>query len=405
MGAETDSSPGARQALHIEPNWQQVGVHSRRVTRPDFCAGVATEPERAVAVAAGAAGRQAQDYLAWRRSLLLVALVFLAVTAGISFVNFLIDLSQVGPEAESQGFNVKLFQLLAAIGWVAKVVLALSAWFALRRWAELGRSHRAVKLGWAVGFAVPFGLAMVPVASLFDLPAVSLQQMAQQQLMLQLMGLGMGIAYFIQLLPAILAVFVGVIRAALLVKRFWPEAAIPGWVASVAAPLLSLIALAAFVLIYQISGNLLLLFGFGCVCTNYLLYTRYGAQLARPLTHAELTGTLATIRSRGVVLVGVGGLCLVVSAFSVNILGTYLVGFEDPVMLGPLKLLEVLVDLIGRSLITALLFADLLLVLIQRSYRDSVAFRDGEYAAPFAERLEELEAAGVAELGQLGRFR
>src|SRR5687768_6857555 len=69
----------------LPPNWKQGHVHLLRATQPMFGEGVAVDAERQVL---GAVGREAQDYMAWRRSMLHVSVILLAVSALFAVINF-----------------------------------------------------------------------------------------------------------------------------------------------------------------------------------------------------------------------------------------------------------------------------------------------------------------------------
>ena len=396
-----EPTPNAANPLLITPNWKAVLLHAKRAFKPDFGAGVASPEERA---ALPAVGNQAQDYLAWRRSVLQIAFVMLALSAVFALVTFALDAAKQD-NTQNQPFDKELVNAMAFTAVLAKSFLAAMVFLAWKHWRDLPRAHRRVKLGWVVGLLVPFVIALVPVSELLKLGGRT-HELGREQLMgVQFLGLIIGLVSFLQLLPSVISVFVGALRAGLMTTRFLPESAIPGWVVGMAAPVLSLLILAIFVLLNQIAGNTLLLVGFSLVILNFLLYARFGPRLARSYRREDLEREFGQLRKQSGLLLGGGCVCILIALFSIEFLGMKVVGTGDAKLFSYLQFVEIIIELIGKSTITMLLFSDFLISAIRHARGTTATFQGSELAAALDLRLGELQGAGVNAIADLGRFR
>jgi hypothetical protein len=392
--AASDPAPGWRRFLQGFP------AHFRRATRADYTVGVATPAERSFLtdgerVPRPVVGTQAQDYLAWRRSSLTVAFVFLAVTAAVGTVRFLADAAGAEEnEACDSGFATFLDFLLQA----AKVVLCLACGLALAAWHDVRISYRRLRLGWAIGFAIPFLVALVPLRALLRMgePAGG-EEAVLQQGVAHVFGLLAAVIWFLKLMPAVLAVLAGAIRSAIAVKQFAPESAVPGWIAVVSAPLLCLLTLVVFVLLNQVGGNVLLVLGFGLLAVGILVPTLFARRLARPHTRAELNPVLSPILRRSLLLSAAGALFVTIALFTIDLLGMKLVAFRGGLM-NVFELMEMGLEIYGRALFTTVLFSDLIVALLRHSWREGQAFRTSELSGVLETKVRELEATGIGEL-------
>jgi hypothetical protein len=385
------------------PTWSTIRTagagHFRRAFRRDLSSGVADAEERAFLSTPSPSGRRAvtgtkaQDYLAWRRSMLWTTATLLAAASAAALVDFLVALAKTDDDVR-QFFDAGTFHFLQFLQLAAGIFLAVAAARGAARWDE----HRLVRWGWIVGFLVPFATALVPVSSLFRFEAPATAEAAAQQTQaLQAVGLVFGLLLFLGLVPSVLAVFLGAIRASLTLEQIVPESSLPGWVATVAAPVFGLVAIAVFVLFHQIGGSFILLAGVGLIVANYVLLARDGPRLARPQTAEEAMALLRPIWARSRVLLGLGSLAVVVALFTLDFFGFALVGFTDRSMMSPFKVLELGISVAGRSLFTMVLFCDLLLALLHHTWVES---RNAPPALsnPLDQRLAELADAGIGSL-------
>src|SRR5262249_58597047 len=105
-----------------------------------------------------------QDYAAWRRALLAIAAVALALTAllGIFTHQSVADGVEGGMV---QLLGESTLTLLDFVTWVlllANAAGAVLVAFAARAWSDLDRSRRLARRGWFVMFLAPLALAALP---------------------------------------------------------------------------------------------------------------------------------------------------------------------------------------------------------------------------------------------------
>lgn len=380
-------------------------MHAKRAFTPEFGTSLASDAERGFQPNIG---REAQDFMAWRRSMLLISSLCLAVMASLAVVNLIDALNQTDTADARAMFDVELANFLAILQAGAKVALAWFAWRALKLWHDLPRSHKSQKLGWVIGLLVPFVVALVPARWLLHMQGAD---EGQRALAVQMVGLSMGLTYFMMLMPSVLAIFVGAIRAALVVVKLLPESPIPGWVVAVFAPVLSLLLLAMFVVINQIGGSTLLLVGFLCVFANYALYIRNGARLARAYSRDEIAREFGTMRGQTTVLLGVGVVLIVVALLSTQVMGMKLVGGgvdehgQRTSMFSYVTFVELIIELIGKSTFTALLLVDLLIAAVLHARHAAVQAQASPLTAALDKRLAELAAAGVDSFREVANWK
>ena len=381
--------------------WSRLRLDFRRAVKPDWDAGVATDAERALLAAPRASGRtvvgrEAQDYLAWRRALLFVSSVFLGVFAVVATIVWIVETAK--NDLDPQQFEVAFYRTVTLIRLLGGVYLAWCSYRALAAWDDLVRSHRSMMRGWIVGLLVPFLLAVIPVSAYFRLPEIDPEQALQREMGLQLLGLIVGVKEYFMLFPAFLSIFVGALRSALLVKRFLPEAAAPGWIAVVSAPVFFLALLSLLALLAQIGASPLLIVGFLLVVVRFALYIRHGAALVRPTNRAGFVAALNAVNRTGTWILAAGALLILVGLFTTKLFGMHLYGFGDKAMESPFVLVKLAIEFIGRALFTAMLFSDLLVALLRHSWSEANAMRVGELSGLLEARLRHAEEAGIADL-------
>lgn len=387
----------------VDPAWRRAGRgflgDLRRATRASYETGVATPRERAFLadsnrVRRTVEGPQAQDYLSWRRSALTVAVVFLGITAVLATIDFVS--STTGDEQEQ---TPGLLTFMGFLMYVAKVLVFATCGAALLAWHALLTSHRRLRLGWWIGFGLPFVVALVPITSLIPSQEVPVGAEGLFDLQRTLVSLLGAVVWFLFLMPTVLAIFAGAVRAAVNVKQFAPEAALPGWIAVVASPMLCLLTLVVFVLVHQLGGNVLLAIGFLTLSLGILQWTFAGRRVVRPHSRQELHDVLTPIRRRSVVLSLAGIGVILVAGFAFDFLGEMrLFAWADGGLLSVWQLVQMGVELYGRALFTTVLFADLIVFVLRHAWNEDAAFRISELAAPLESKIRQLEAGGLAEV-------
>jgi hypothetical protein len=380
--------------------------HFSRAFRRDLGGGLADADEQAslaapVADRPAVTGTRAQDYLAWRRSMLWVTALLLGGSALFSLANFVINLAS-DDEGLGQVLDVGFLRFLDFLGLAAAIYLPIAAWRGCQRWDNLRLSHRRVRLGWLVGFLVPFVTALVPVKALLQFEAPTTLEVAQAQAQAsQGVGMFVGLMLFLKLVPSVLAIFIGAIRSALTLEQLVPESSLPGWVATVAAPIFAVVALAVFVLFHQIGGDWLLLIGFALIVANYLLIARDGPALIRPQSNAQSVEALRRIWGRSRILLSLGSLALLIALFTIDFFGgKKLFGFwSDGALMTPVDLFELVLALVGRSLFTLVLFCDLLLGVLHYARREAQNLPI-DLTVSLEQKVQEYGEIGIGDLAR-----
>jgi hypothetical protein len=376
-----------------------LGRHAKRAVRGDYESGLAWDHERAT-LAAGNRGpavpaRRTQDYLAWRRSLLSVACVLLLATAVVETVDLARTLSE---PAGTYGKHESTIQLLLVLGWAAPVLLFFATMRALQGWTSLGASHRRLRWGWIVGFLLPIAISFVPLSGLVDVSPEGADQPADENAKTIARGVVSvisGLMSFAAALPATLSIFVGAMRAGFAVKRYAPQAAAPGVASALGALLLVCLLVPLLVVLVQLTASGLVVAGSFLVLYGLLVYPRRVMTLARPLDGMGYREIVVPLRSRASWWT-LGGLLLVlIAGFTDDVFGYTLLGFGEKSVVGFWKMLEIVVEFAGRSIVTAVFLSDVLLVVVRRVWAAGVAAREASLDAALRERIAELDAAGL----------
>ncbi len=109
-------------------------LHLRRAFAWNVAVVPITNPEQASLASRGIASNTPRCYLAWRRSLLLIALIPLATSALLSTLD----------SSEELNYLNQLGWLLTGVDLLAEYVLPVSALTAALLWTRLGWSQRVV---------------------------------------------------------------------------------------------------------------------------------------------------------------------------------------------------------------------------------------------------------------------
>jgi hypothetical protein len=372
----------------------------RRAFRPPWGAGVATHDERALLStprpnARVVSGAEAQDYVAWRRSLTLVALAASAIVAAASLV---LTIVETATRQDANGLlNVGLIGFLDFVRWLGTAAFPTwMLWLAAKGWHDLRWSHRRLFWAWAVATATAFGLALVPVRWLLRFGADA--DPAAVDLALQGVGLVVGIQYLILLLPAVLALLVGVIRSSLAVKSYLPEAALPGWLAAAASPVLALLLLVLAAVFTQFTSNVLVTLGALAFVAKYLLPLRHVAAIARPHARSEVEQSLRPLRVQGRVLGAIGAVLLLVAVLTVRLFGQGFVGFGEGSLMNPFRVLLLVLDFGAKAVVVAVVFSDGIMAVLRHAWSEGDAFRASAVSPVYEAKLRQLDEAGIGTL-------
>lgn len=394
--------------------WRFAWLHARRAWAWDVGAVPLSARERARLAARGIEDETAARYLAWRRSLLLLAGVAgLFFAAGHALVA--LYFYNQAPEIWS-GLGV----MLQAVRYLALFALPAAALAAFACWARPRLSRRLVQGGWAVAFLAPVLISLVPPHRLFnldelsvarrlaiaeglgealDLP-VSLQAGAEDlhATLLHVFDLAGAVVYVVLLLPLVLSVVPGLLRACLRVKGLLPEAVLPGWTLLTVAPVYCFGGLLLLVVLNQVTGSAFVLLSVALFTAAPLLYVVWAPVFLRPVARAAAGRPFRLVRlAHGLLMVAAVVLLYAdLSRREVNYDGQLLrlVGlWGDDVLLGPGELSQFYVEYLGRSWFMTVLAADLVLGMQVLVWGGTKGFAHTAQAAEYDAVMGRLSAA------------
>jgi hypothetical protein len=377
---------GRRAALLREP-----GLVLRRAFTWDLSGATASPIELDRLVRRGVGQDTFQRYLVWRRSLLLAVVVPLAFSATLGTLNNLEDL----PYLTALGVAVTGLDLLALYA------LPVTALAAALLWSRPRLSYRVLLAGWAVGFALPILDSLLPLRWLFEVPTEYGEAVAKaERIALDVIA---AVLYYFALMPTVLSLIPGTLRACVRVKSLLPGSTLPGWLLVAAAPLYVLLLLVIFIAVNQVIGNLLLLAGVAILLSAPLVYLARAPLFVRPLATTAQRRALGRVQWVFLSCTLLGA-TLILAYLLTKTLGPYPdLGIDKPIhLLGldkyspikPWKLVRFLIEYLGRTFFITVVAADVLLRATLASWRHQQAFAKTAEAADHERRMQELGAVG-----------
>jgi hypothetical protein len=319
-------------------------VHLKRAFGWNLGAVVLSTAETATLTAAGHTDPVARRYLAWRRSLLAVAIV----PTLAAFALAVVDTAESGfGEHTPAGVALEITWLLTALG------LPLACLIGVKRWTRPRTSATILLLTWVAAFVIPFAYALLPVNLLYHVHPVEYQPPAKtmpadsdedeedaappltQEQQAKIVALEeMAIEFvmsgggYLLLLPAVLSLIPGAVNGCLRVKALLPAAQLPGWLLVCAAPAFLLFWLVILVIANHAAQSAQLVFGVILWAGSPIVYSLRG----RVFVQSQVTPADAAKIGRGKKLVGLCGLAgialLVTFVVSAKVAGLRVVGFD-----------------------------------------------------------------------------
>ncbi len=354
---------------------------------------VPVEPdEEAKLIANGVDDEDARRYIAWRRSVLLVVTYPTLLFALLATWSFL-QADKSGLTGLGTGLELVRIAMLFA--------LPATAWLAAKCWDNHRRSRTILLKGWLVAFMGPLALALVPYTWRIDLRAAN-PQMDASQLESSSAGLGLGaaLAVFVMLLPTVLSLIPGVMRACLRIKTLIPESILPGFFLIAATPFYMLLALVIFTAVNQFAGHLLLIVAVGCILGGPVLYMLNSRTFIRPLRTPEEVAKIGAVQKMVSIIILVGLGVLIFYLFTVPMAGTggrTILGANAATSLvrpWNANVIQFPIEYVVRSLFTMALVADLIMLMNLALWRQSQAFHAAPEAAQYDRLMTEIEEAG-----------
>lgn len=344
-------------------------------------------------------------FLTWRRSVLVLVLLFTVLTAAIDTATALVG----GPrlsftlliklEPEAGPVQQTSFGDIADLVWLLSFyALPASALLAAVFWARPRTSRSILLAGWIASFLVPVAIALTPWSwwNIEPPPPATLEARLARQYERVAAGLAWGYCYVVVLSPAVLALVPGVMRACIRVKMLLPEAVLPGWLLVTAAPFNGLLVLVTFVALAQVAPSPLLLVGMLLWLAAPLVYLARARVYTRPLFSADELRSVWRVQALAWVLVLGSAACLIAYAATWEVFGLRLVGLEPKTSLfRPWHVVRYFLDFSGRALFVTVLGADLLLWATLSAWRHQRAFMATPAAEEYDRLIGKLEEAVV----------
>jgi hypothetical protein len=376
------------QAYYPAPQGgNKAGLHLKRAFNWNLQA-IPVEPdEEAKLLANGVDEPDAQRYLVWRRSVLFVVVLPTLLAAILKTISLM-----TGGFAGWSGTGILI--MLAEL--VPLYVIAVTAWFAAKCWDQHRRSRTVLTRGWLVAFLTPLLLALIPFGWRVDTSTLSITDMAQFNTGASLLG---ALLVYVTLMPAVLSLIPGVLRACLRIKALIPEAILPGLFLVAATPLYIFLFLVIFTTINQAAGNLVLILGVIALVGAPMLYIANARTFTRPLRTPEDVARIGSVQKLVLTIMSLGVALIVTYAFTAEIFGRSLIG-TDPqtsaIRPWDTHLIQFPIEYIVRSLFTTVLVADLFMNMNLQLWKHTKEFQDSPDAEAYDRLMNEIEEAGAA---------
>ncbi len=145
---------------------------------------------------------------------------------------------QIGSLSDETSNLTTFGNLAAVLRMLSLFALPLGAFLAGRAWDRHRRSRRTLTISWTLSFLTPRLLGLLPAAWMLELPQGDAQAQQAQTILVGMLG---AIVSFVSLMPSVLSLIPGVLRACLRVKALLPESILPGWFLIAATPLYALL--------------------------------------------------------------------------------------------------------------------------------------------------------------------
>jgi hypothetical protein len=342
-----------------------------------------TARERESLLSSGVDSEAAQAYLAWRRS------VFLLVIP-VTTVSFLLSIIRMAKQQYTGVTLTPLGVLTEALPILTQLSMPIAALLAYVFWLRVRLSRRLLVVTWLVAFLLPLGIGLIPASWQGQVHVPGPPE--AQQAMDQFVRVFAGLYYFVTLMPTILALLPGVLRACVRMKGLLPESFIPGWILVAGSPLYILLVLVTFILINHLVGNVLLMLGLLMLIGAPGVYLCSARLFIRPLFSEHDRRRLWRVQWLYTTLSSVASVLLIVFAATAQLFGRNLVGFDSKTAFFlPWNIIQFYVEVVGRSLFTTVVFSELIMLLNSSVWLRFKEFAASSAAQPYDQLVRQLE--------------
>ena len=317
-------------------------VHLKRAFGWNLGRVVPSPGEAARLAETGVTDPVAQRYAAWRRSLLLVAVVPAVLAAALGVLDVLED-----------GFDefTLLGTALEALWLVAACALPLGCVLGIARWRTPAAGARLLLVSWLVAFLLPLVSALLPADLKFHVTPAEMHPLAVsaaehaaeaggldledvdvagklaavQSLTVNLVLAG---SSFLALLPAVFSLIPGAVNGCLRVKSLLPAAQVPGWLLVTVAPAFLLFWTVMLLLLTPAVQGPWLLLGILLWAGSPIVYALRGRVFVQSqIGEAEASRIAAVKRTVGMVALA-GIACLVLFVVTTKVAGLHVLGLD-----------------------------------------------------------------------------
>jgi hypothetical protein len=342
----------------------------------------------------------ARRYLVWRRSVLLVITVPMAVISVLAMIDLFTNLYNNGRALSALGV------IYAILRTALVFVLPVTTFMAARVWDDQRKSRRILLIGWLITLAGPLLLALLPFTWMINTAGVNASQIAQLNSSLALLG---AMQAYVTLMPVVLSLIPGVLRGCLRIKALLPQAILPGLFLVAATPLYVLLFMVIFTTVNQVIGNFVLVLGVLALAGSAVVYLFYTGTFMRPLRSEEEFAKIGTAQLNSTIVMTIGIVLLLLWALTVEIAvpgpdGVRMKGLVGTSELTSImrpwdpQLLQFPLEYIGRSLFTTVVVADLFMLMNVAMWRNSKVIEgtpEGQNYDRIMANIEEAGGAGI----------
>ena len=345
---------GAKDKATVSANLAKL--FASRIIKSDFTLVRATEEERSALAGSGdkMESSLAQDYAAWRRAVMGIAL-------GLFVITTLLDLAQMWEVLISE--SPILFKGWRLALFATQVVPIGLLFLSILNWTNLRKSRQLGRLAWCIQFFGPLALLLVPLRTL----GLSAE-----------IASFIGVTFTLFMMAKVFGMFSGLVRSALTLKTLLPQGRFTGWVVGVVAPFYGLFFGLAAIMAVQ-TGQTSLAYGFIAFTFSAIAPLAHAADLSRPCSENEATVMVAKARLIQGRAIAVG--LLFVSWYVIKVMKVEL-GLNDAVHFAS--------SFLANLLLVTLASADLIIELIKKSYSQSRETEGTDVTIELEQRLSAL---------------
>jgi len=347
---------------------------------------------------------------------MLVALPFLLVGVVLSFIE---AKDRPSPTSFATGDGRggftdfgKLWSYLPSIGLVFAPIGVVVV---LATWTEMRRTSKLLTVCWTLSIVIPLFAALVPLHYVVDLGALNATGLGGagdlgglgdlggtdggsgipadtvSNSFVLVARIGLAINFATLLLPTVVSVPGGVVKGAARIKSMFPAASLPGWFLVGVAPFYSLFMVVVFVLLDQLVGNGVLVLGVALLAFTPWLYVIYRKVYTRRLSSREAHAELSRASRLGGYILISGVVVVAIFLMTATVAGEDVLGSKsDAAMFTYLQIGRTLVEVIGRSLMTTVVFSMIFVHMVFAEWR-SVATTSAEARAEHDAEMQTLQ--------------